>query len=385
MRFIQSLVAAVVCSATLGGCAVPGSHISSDNTSSNYFFADESEQAGEQFDLTQLEVKAITPQLIIELTPSAAGAQGRVNPQLDQALQNYDYVVGNGDVLNITVWDHPELTIPAGSYRSAQDAGNWVHNDGTIFYPYVGKVKVSGLNVTEIRHIIAKRLRKYIENPQVDVSVAAFRSQRIYVTGEVNKPGTQAITNVPLTLLDAVNAASGLSDKADWSHVVLTRQGNTQQVSLRELYERGDISQNMLLRHNDVIHVNRNDYQKVFVLGEVAEPAKVQIDRAGISLAEALTDVGGLNEGSADASGVFVIRAEARKSDNDVIASVYQMDLRDARAMVLADQFPLQARDVVYVTGAPLTRWNRVVQQLMPTIQAVYWTSNTYNELDPNR
>ncbi|WP_345315168.1 polysaccharide export protein [Ferrimonas gelatinilytica] len=353
-------------SIALAGCAVPGS----------YVYDDSAEGKTDQVD--NLRIQLVTPELLRKLKKPEAQVQ--INPVLDSEISRYDYRVGAGDVLSITVWDHPELTIPAGSYRSAEDAGNWVHNDGTIFYPYIGSVQVNGLTVTEIRDIVARRLSKYIEEPQVDVSVAAFRSQRIYVTGEVQNPGQQAITNVPLTVLDAINSAKGLSEDADWRHVVLTRQGQEVSLSLHSLFENGDLTQNHLLRHNDVLHVPRNDYQKVFVLGEVNEPQPVMIQRAGLSLAEALAEVGGLNEGQADASGVFVIRANA--PDAEEFASVYQINLKDARSYVFADQFELQARDMVYVTTQPVGRWNRILGQLMPTINAIYQSTRSITEIN---
>ena len=364
MKDLVGKSAVVALIGLMAGCTiVPGSHIS---TTPGWFLDDDGSEQAESLP-DSVQIHAITTAVLRE----DAEQQTEPAANLLAEPESYDYVVGIGDVLQITVWDHPELTIPAGSMRSPSESGNWVHNDGSIFYPYVGKIRVEGLRVTEIRDLIAQRIAEYIENPQVDVTVAAFRSQRVYVTGAVNQPGAYPVTNVPLRLLDAVNASGGVTESADWTDVTLTRDGTEYRLSLRAVYQEGNPAHNVLLKEGDVVHVARNDDNKVFVMGEVQQAKPVPMTRNGLTLIEALSASGGYNQDVADASGIFVLRRAPTGSDH--LVDLYQLNAKDATALILADGFRLQSRDIVYVTAAPISRWNRVVKQIMPTFQTIYY------------
>ncbi|TYK65339.1 polysaccharide export protein [Colwellia echini] len=350
----------------LSGCTViPGSHMDGVD-------ADHNNSTLEQ-DLSNVNIEVIDSRLISQLNqPQQAHTQPKTrNPMISDG---YDYILGVGDVLSIGVWDHPELTIPAAVQRTAEFDGFRIQADGTITYAYAPNLPAAGKTIRQLHDLLVEKLSKVIEKPQVDLKVVAFKSQRSYVTGEVKSPGVLPITELPLTIIDALNLAGGLTEMADWRVVTFTSKGKTENIRLDDFYTKGDISQNRLMRDGDIIHVSRSDNQKVFVLGDVTKAGSMNISRYGLSLAEALSDVGGINEATADASGIFVMR-KRDANEEGIIADVYQLHAQNAVALVLADQFKLQPRDIVYVTTAPVARWNRLISQLIPTVQAVYSVS----------
>ena len=357
----KSLVTSLIMLAISGCTIIPGSHyegIESNEQTKNL------EQELEKVNIQLIDSTLITQQ------KKARSAAKPISSLVGVNTRDYQYKLGVGDVVTIGVWDHPELTIPAAVQRTAEFDGFRVQKDGTITYAYAPNIPAAGRTISQVREDLVKRLSRVIEEPQVDVKVVGFRSQKAYVTGEVKQPGVYPVTEIPLTLIDALNQAGGLTDSADWRTVTFTRGDKTEVIQLDEFYANGDISQNRLLQHGDIVHVSRNDAQKVFVLGDVKKAGSVTLNRYGLNLAEALSDSGGLNEATADANGVFVLR-KSSVEQTGYIANVYQLHAKNITAMVLAEQFELQPSDIVYVTSAPLARWNRVISLLLPSIATV--------------
>lgn len=352
---MQRSIASLVLMVVLAGCAAPGQRPSGK-------LDVDRDAAGPEPEFT---VTPITPQLVLEL--GRAGSAPRTdNPELDQELARFEYRVGPQDVLTFIVWDHPELTIPAGEYRSPESSGHRVGNDGMLFFPYVGEVGVAGKTLREIRLDLTQRLEKFIARPQLDVRVAAFRSQRVLVTGEVKAPGVQPITEVPLTVVDAVNLAGGALQSADLRAVVLVRDGQARTLDLQALLEYGDLRHNALLRDGDVVTVPDSNLNRVHVLGEVRKPGTVAMYRGAMSLADAIGMSDSFDSGTSDPGRIFVVRGAPDAPQ------VFWLDGRSPESMLLAARFPMRAQDVVYVSRTSLTGWNRIVNQLMPTIEALY-------------
>jgi polysaccharide export outer membrane protein len=338
----------------LGACVAPGHKLTMRPTDP----ASTIEVEGLSVTLHPLNAQAPAP---------PAGPAGQDDPSELLVGKLPTYRLGPQDVLLITVWDHPEITMPLGQYRTDTGSGLIVDDDGMLFFPYVGKIRVAGSTVTQVRDQLTQELSKVLQKPQVDVKVMAFRSQKVYVGGEVRNPALYNVTDVPFTLSEAINRAGGFLPTADDSHLLLTRGDRTWRLNFQDILAKGNRAGQILLKDGDSLQVPNSQEAPVYMMGEVNRPGSMSMVHGRLTLAQAISLAGGIDGATADARSIYVIRkGEAASS-----ADAFHLDARNPATMVLADQFQLRPRDIVYVDAGTLVRWSRVMNLLLPTISSV--------------
>lgn len=323
------------------------------------------------------------PGKIIPITPSLIRAMHKqqtvdVPPAVKKLFDlARPYQIGPGDVLNVVVWDHPELTIASavsgGADAAIGSSGFNVNAQGLMRFPYAGTLQVAGLTEFEAQDLLTQQLGKFIKDPQVTVRILAYRSGRIYIDGEVRNPGLQALNDIPMTLPEAIGRAGGITLLGDRSAISITRGDNTTFVNLPLLVERGINPTSILLRNGDLVRVLGRDESKVFVMGEVMRPSTQNLRNGRLTLNEALGEAGGINQTSGNPRQIFVVRAA-----NTDTPEIYHLNAQSPTAFALAEGFELKPRDVVYVDPVPLVRWNRVISLILPSASAVSITRSTF-------
>ncbi len=329
------------------------------------------EQSGDDH-YPRTEIRNITPDLVRK---ERELRDQQVSEDIGALLQPAQvYRIEAGDVLQIVVWDHPELSAsmlpgpvlgaPGGAGVAASplqpQSGFEVDQQGVLDFPYAGKLKVTGLTSSELHQQLTERLARYLRNPKLSVRILAYRSKRVYVDGEVKQPGVQAINDLPMTLTEAINRAGGMNPTADQSRIIIHREGKSYPINLPQLVQRGVNPASIMLASGDVVRVISRDESKIFISGEVTAPRALPMRNGRLTLNEALGEAGGINPVTGDARRVYVIRRSSTES------MVYQLDANAPGALAVAEGFELNPKDVVYVAATPLTNWNRTISAMIP-------------------
>lgn len=321
---------------------------------------------------------------MVQITPKLLAQDQAVKASLEipQELLDYNpenYRIGANDALFITVWDHPELTIPGGQQQPSSANARVVRDDGTLFYPFVGNVQVAGRTLEQLREVITSRLSRYIEQPQVDVNVIEYNSQKIYFSGAFENTGILPVNAQRLTLLEAIGQAGISIERADLSNLQIIRDGVTHQLDYDRLTHTPSAIGDIYLRTGDKIHMGINDSRKILVMGEVPQPGALPYRTSRMTLSDVLGTVGGPAPTSASGREVYVIRGVDNLETER--ATIFQLNAQSPSALILASQFEMQPQDVVFVGAAGITRWNRFISQLVPTATIMYTGARTGDEL----
>lgn len=325
---------------------------------------------------SRVDLIPITPKLL------AMDAATQVPYSIPAQLLNYKpgpYLIGANDALYITVWDHPELTAPSGPQQQIDANGRLVSPEGNLFYPYVGELVAKGRSIEALRSEITDKLRQYIDNPQVDVSVLRFASQRVVVTGAVVKAGPLPITTIPMTVMEAVSTSGIDPLNADLSNLTVTRDGKRYTLDLDTLNLAQSRLNDIYLKDGDQLYLAYNDRKRIYVMGEVMQPRALSFKTRSMNLSDVLGSVGGVNQNTSNADAIYVIRG-AQHIDVEP-AKVFQLEAASPSAMALATRFNVQPQDVVFVGPAHITRWNRFISQLIPSATIVGIGASTQNNL----
>ena len=295
------------------------------------------------------------------------------------SLPKLEYRIGPLDMVQVVVWEHPELTSPMGQY---QPAGQKVTTDGKLFYPYAGELQAAGLTAQELRQEITKRLSdKILNDPQVDVRVSEYNSLKAVVSGEVKSPGFAFFSEAPMTIPMAIAEVGGFNQYADPANMQLRRGNKVYNINYLEAFQKDLPLDKILLKPDDQLYIpalsQTQRENRAYVMGEVQKVGLVDLVNGKVNLVEALSAAGGLQALNASSRSIYVIR-----NTSDKRIDVFNLNAKNAMALAMAERFDLNAHDIVYVDASGLATWNRFISLILPSVQTVYYgllaTHNAY-------
>ncbi len=284
-------------------------------------------------------MRALRPGVLALAVALAAGAVARAQeaaPPSPIPAAALDYRIGSGDVLDIAVFDNPDLS-----------RAPTVQTNGAIALPLLGEVVVSGLTVAEVKQKLTTLLaRDYLVNPQVEVKVKEFQSQFVSVVGEVNSPGRKPLRG-HTRLIDLLIEAGGFTPRSS-GEVLITRldgtfEGGGKTLRLRlgggPLTAADQVNLEVPLKNGDLISASAKYY--VTVEGEVSQPNRYPIE-GDLTVSGAISLAGGLSRFGG--SGVKLRRIDPETGKTTIL----EVDLKAVRSGKAQDPL-VTANDVITV------------------------------------
>ena len=342
------------------------------------------------------------------------------------------YAIGVGDVVLLsTPTVQGDSVAELTGLLAAQNArqGYTVQDDGTINIPNVGRIMLSGKTVEEAEATLFQELVRNQIDPIFSLEIAEFNSRRVSIGGAVANPSVVPMQLVPVYLDEALAQVGGITARdVDYASVRIYRDGQMYQIPLDQLYSRTGLTRTRLV-DGDAVFVDteysldraqayfeqqltiinarqrtrqlalselqlemdvrssalneaRGNYRDrvalgadyrdyVYLAGEVGTQSRFALpyDRRAV-LADALFDSGGIESATGDVSQIYVLRASDNPADFGAVTA-WHLDLRNAANFALAAKLELRPDDTVFIAQQPVTRWDRSISQVIPTLVLV--------------
>jgi polysaccharide biosynthesis/export protein len=312
---------------------------------------------------------ASLPYALVKLTPEVVEILGRHTVSLSSAFADRApakaFRFGVGDTVSITIFESAagglftsDAGVRAGNFVTVPNQA--VDERGTIAVPYAGTIRALGRTPSEIRDEITDKLKGRALEPQVVVAVAEQNTSLVSVLGDVRSAGRFRASPSPERIIDSIARAGGPATQGYDIWVSLERKGHRASVPFGALmYEP---SNNIFVLPNDVIYLYSQP-QTFVAFGASGLQGQFKFDAWRISLAEAIGKQGGMNDGLADPSSVFLYRGETREVAREmgvdctpfkgpIIPIVYLINLRDPSGYFLTQTFEMRNKDVMYTSNS---------------------------------
>tara|TARA_Y100000389_G_scaffold48597_1_gene43879 strand:- start:1022 stop:2152 length:1131 start_codon:yes stop_codon:yes gene_type:complete len=343
----------IVLSIFLNGCmSLPGivndpSNKSSNSkiTSSDYSIDDVGINIIKINSLSDLEINKFNKDKIDEL-------DFKVKTFADIYDYKYEYILGAADSISIDLTDTDDLD---GTYL--------IDQEGMIDLPFIGKVKLNDLTLSEAQNILLQVIESFYKNPDLQINIEEFNSSKVYIVGAVRNQITINLNQKPIKLIEAAIQANfnpNAADKLYGTKGLLRRDNKVYKIDLLNAFQSSDEKENFYLKKDDVIFVDRNS-DAIHVFGEVSKPG-IYFPNMDYSLTE-LISTSGLNQLTANAKKVYVIR---EKYTSFLEVDVFQLDIKNPVNLIAGRKFLLQEKDIVFIPPTEIVKWNRVISLLLP-------------------
>lgn len=303
-----------------------------------------------------------------------------------------------GDTVSVTLWEFGSgLLGPVSSAtpsqpglvgaQSATVPNQSVDQAGDIIVPFAGEIHVAGRTTRQVQTAIIAALRGKANQTQALVQVVQTTDNAVTVSGDVNRPGRVALMPTGSRLLDAISQAGGTTGKARDMLVQLTRGGLVRTVRMADI--QANPAENIYLISQDLVTLDQEP-QTLVVLGATNKNEEVPFGKSRVTLTEALGNGGGLSDQLADPFGVFVLRYEKRDiarmlstaplpdylEANEMVPVVYQINLKTADGLLMAQSFVMRDRDLVYVADSPSVQVGKLAR-MFDVITSVFKSRST--------